>query len=71
MKPYFTPRKVSCQGRLGIDELVSPKPCPEREAVLAMIAQHLVHAGSILESAALFADTTLADDFGVAGIDED
>lgn len=57
--------------RLGMDELVSSKPCPEREAVLAMIAQRLVHAGSKLESAALFADTTLADDFGVAGIDED
>jgi transposase len=57
--------------RLGLDELVSSKPCPERDAVLAMIAQRLVHAGSKLESAALFADTTLADEFDVAGIDED
>lgn len=57
--------------RLGMDELVSSKPCPERDAVLAMIAQRLVHAGSKLECAALFSDTTLADEFGVAGIDED
>ena len=57
--------------RLGMDELISAKPCPERDAVLAMIAQRLVRAGSKLESAALFADTTLADDFGVTGVDED
>ena len=57
--------------RLGMDELVSSKPCPERDAVLAMIAQRLVRAGSKLESVALFADTTLADDFGVTGVDED
>jgi transposase len=57
--------------RLGMDELVSSKPCPERDVVLAMIAQRLVRAGSKLESAALFADTTLADEFGVVGIDEE
>ena len=57
--------------RLGMEELVASKPCPERDAVLAMIAQRLVHAGSKLESAALFADTTLADEFEVTGIDED
>jgi len=56
--------------RLGMAELVSSKPCPERDAVLAMIAQRLVRPGSKLESVALFADTTLADDFGVTGVDE-
>lgn len=56
--------------RLGMEGLVSSKPCPERDAVLAMIAQRLLRPGSKLESAALFADTTLADEFGVAGVDE-
>jgi hypothetical protein len=57
--------------RLGMDELVSSKPCPERDAVLAMIAQSLVQPASKLESTARFADTTLAEEFGVAGVDED
>lgn len=56
--------------RLGMEGLVSSKPCPERDAVLAMIAQRLLRPGSKLESAALFADTALADEFGVAGADE-
>ncbi len=61
----------TAMGKLGIAELISSKPCRERDAVLAMIAQRIVRPGSKLESAALFADTTLADDFNVTGIDED
>ena len=57
--------------KLGIAELISSKPCRERDVVLAMIAQRIVRPGSKLESAALFADTTLADDFTVSGVDED
>jgi Transposase DDE domain len=57
--------------RLGMEGLVSSKPCPERDAVLAMIAQRLLRPCSKLESAALFADTALAEEFGVAGIGED
>jgi hypothetical protein len=56
--------------RLGMEQLVSSKPCPERDAVLALIAQRLIRPTSKLESTALFADTTLAEDFGVSGIDE-
>lgn len=57
--------------KLGIAELISSKPCRERDVILAMIAQRIVRPGSKLESAALFADTTLADDFNVSGVDED
>lgn len=57
--------------RLGMTELISSKPCHERNVVLAMIAQRIVRPGSKLESAALFADTTLADDFNVTNVDED
>lgn len=56
---------------LGIAELISSKPCRQRDVVLAMIAQRIVRPGSKLESSALFADTTLADDFNVSGVDED
>lgn len=55
---------------LGMAELISSKPCKERDAVLAMIAQRIVCPGSKLESAALFGDTTLAGDFNVTNIDE-
>jgi transposase len=57
--------------KLGMAELISAKPCRERNVVLAMLAQRIVRPGSKLESAALFADTTLANDFNVTGIDED
>ena len=57
--------------KLGMAELISSKPCKERDAVLAMLAQRIVRPGSKLESAALFADTTLANDFNVTNVDED
>jgi len=61
----------SAMEKLGIAELISSKPCRERDVVLAMIAQRIVRPGSKLESSSLFADTTLADDFNVSGVDED
>lgn len=57
--------------KLGMAELISSKPCKERDVVLAMLAQRIVRPGSKLESAALFSDTTLAEDFGVADVNED
>jgi transposase len=57
--------------KLGMAELISSKPCWERDAVLAMLAQRIVRPSSKLESAALFADTTLANDFNVTNVDED
>ena len=56
--------------RLGIADLIASKPCKERDMVLAMIAQRIIRSGSKLESAALFADSTLAEDFHVNGVDE-
>ena len=51
--------------KLGMAELISSKPCEERDVVRAMIAQRIVRPGSKLESAALFADTTLAGATGI------
>jgi transposase len=56
--------------RLGMAEIVGSKPCPERQAALAMIAQRIIRPGSKLESAALFAESTVAEEFGVEGVDE-
>lgn len=56
--------------KLGMAELISSKPCWERDAILAMLAQRIVRPSSKLESAALFADTTLANDFNVTNMDE-
>jgi hypothetical protein len=57
--------------RLGMAALVSSKPCPERDAVLAMLAQRILRPGSKLESAALFGETTLSAEFSVGDADED
>ena len=56
--------------RLGMAELVASKPCRERNLVLAMIAQRVVRPDSKLETAARFADTTVAADFAVENADE-
>lgn len=56
--------------RLRMAELIASKPSKERDAVLALVAQRIVRPGSKLESAALFANTTLAKEYGVEGIDE-
>jgi hypothetical protein len=57
--------------RLAMTELIASKPCRERDLVLAMVAQRVVHPDSKLGTAARFTDTTLAQDFGVQEADED
>lgn len=56
--------------RLGMTELVGSKPCVERDIVLAMLAQRILRPSSKLESAALFSETTLGEEFGMKEIDE-
>lgn len=57
--------------RLRMADLVSSRPCPERDIVLALVAQRLVEPCSKLETAARFGDTTVAQDFGLPpGTDE-
>ena len=55
--------------RLGMEGLVASKPCQERDLVLAMVAQRILRPGSKLETSALLSDSTLAQEFGVAGAD--
>ena len=57
--------------RLGMAELVSSKPCRERDIVLALIAQRLIEPGSKLALSLAFRRTTVADDFALSGdVDE-
>lgn len=55
--------------RLDMGGLIASKPCRERDIVLAMVAQRILRPGSKLETSALFADSTLACEFGVEGVD--
>ena len=56
--------------RLGMRELVSSRPCPEHDIVLALIARRIIKPGSMPETVALFGETTLAQEFGVQDVDE-
>jgi hypothetical protein len=51
--------------RLGMDTLLASRPCPERNLVLAMIAQQLLHPCSKLAATRLWHTTTLARELGV------
>ena len=52
-------------GRLGMAELVSSKPCRERDVVLALIAQRLIEPCSKLSLSKRFRLSTVATDFGL------
>ena len=57
--------------RLGLPSLLASKPCPERDLVLAMVAQRIVSAATKLATTRLWHTTTLGADFGVAQASED
>jgi hypothetical protein len=57
--------------RLEVARLVDRAPSRERSLVLAMIAQRLLEPGSKLACARALGQSTLADELGVAGCDED
>ena len=51
--------------RLGLDRLICPKRCPERDRVLAMVVERLVHPASKLATTRLWHTTTVAEQLGV------
>ena len=57
--------------RLGLDRLISPKRCRERDRVLAMVVERLLHPASKLATTRLWHTTTLAEELGVGNDDED
>lgn len=52
-------------GRLGMDTLLSSRPCRQRDLVMAMIAQHILDPSSKLATTRLWHTTTLARELSV------
>ena len=57
--------------KLGLDVAISAKRCRERDLVLAMIAERLLHACSKLATTRIWHTTTLAEELSVQDADED
>ena len=57
--------------KLGLDRLIATKRCPERDLVLAMIIERLIHPASKLATTRLWHNTSLAKELGVGEADED
>lgn len=57
--------------RLGVDKLLGAKRSAQRDLVLAMIVERLIHPCSKLATARLWHATTLAEELGVADCSED
>jgi transposase len=57
--------------KLGLDSILAAKRCRERDLVLAMIAERLLHPCSKLATARIWHSTTLAQELGVQDATED
>ena len=57
--------------RLGLDRAIAPRRSPERDRVLAMVVERLLHPASKLATTRLWHTTTLAEELGVGADDED
>jgi len=62
---------LSAIRRLGIKQDISAKPCDERDRVVAMIAAQVLNPQSKLAYTRWWGKTTLPDELGVGGADED
>ena len=57
--------------KLGLERLISSTVCRERDLVVAMVAERLIHPCSKLATTRLWHSTTLAEELGVSDADED
>ena len=57
--------------RLGLDKLISSRRCRERDLVIAMIVEQLIHPCSKLATTRLWNSTTLSEELSVADADAD
>jgi transposase len=57
--------------KLGLDTIIASKPSPQRDLVVAMIAERLLPGGSKLASTRLWHTTTLAEELSVQDADVD
>src|ERR1700738_1772472 len=56
-------------GRLGLARLLDREPSPERARVLAMIVQRVLKPGSKLDCTRALAQSSLAEELAVEGVD--
>ena len=62
----------TAMARLGFDKLIDAKASRSRDLVMAMVAGRIIAPeASKLSMVGAFADTTLTDDLGLTGVDED
>lgn len=57
--------------KLGLDKVIASKRCRERDLVLAMVGEQLIHPCSKLATTRLWHTTTLSEELGVKDEDED
>jgi transposase len=57
--------------KVGLDSIIASKPSRERDLVVAMITERLIHPSSKLATTRLWHTTTLAEELSVADADED
>lgn len=57
--------------KLGLESVISSKPCRERDLVVAMIAERLIHPCSKLATTREWHTTTLSEELAVQDADED
>jgi len=57
--------------KLGLDTIIAAKGCRERDLVMAMLAERLIHPSSKLAVTRLWHTTTLAEELSVGDADED
>jgi hypothetical protein len=62
---------LTAMGRLGVADLISSRPCRERDLVRAMIASRLLAPASKLETARWFDTTSLPEELGIKDTTED
>ena len=62
---------LSMARRLELARLLDREPSRERDLVLAMICQRAIVPASKLATVRAFSQSTLADELGIAGADED
>ncbi len=55
--------------KLGMDKLIAPKRCPERDLVMAMIVQRIIFPCSKLATTRHWHTTTLGEELGVEDAD--
>ncbi len=57
--------------KLGLDTAIASKRCRERDLVLAMVVERLIHPRSKLANTRHWNDTTLSEELSVANVDVD